>query len=82
MGKRFMSFYKFMLRYPHQLPDRIALAAELKRLAPDHKEVKEIDSMMDMMLIARILKDEQAINAVSGSLWCEYCAACGRPLEE
>lgn len=76
---QFMSFYDYMMNYPHRLPDRLALAAELRNLAKYHHEVKEIDSMMDLFMVSRLLKGDAAIEAASGGLWCEYCTACNRP---
>lgn len=80
MGKEIISFYDFMVSYPHQLPERIALAAELQRLVPAHNEVKEIDSMVDLMLVSELIQNSKAFKAISGGLWCEYCAVSGHPL--
>lgn len=77
MGNRIISFYQYMMDYPHSFPDRLALAAEMQRLASDYPEIERIDSMMDLFNISRLLKDGQALEAVSGNLWCEYCAASG-----
>ena len=80
MGKTIITFYDYMMHYPHQIPDRLALAAELRRLAPYHEEIKEIDSLMDLMTAGRLLSPGKASDAASGSLWCEYCAASGHPM--
>lgn len=80
MGKG-ISFYDYMRKYPHEDPDRVALAADLARLAPLHKEIKKIDSLVALMKLPRLLKDQNAKKAVTGDLWCEYCAACNRPVE-
>lgn len=81
MGRNIKSFYSYMMQYPHKIPDRLALAKELRRLSKDHPEVKAIDSMTDLFLMSSLLKDHKAHEAVSGGLWVEYCMACGRPLD-
>ena len=78
--KKVMSFYAFMQRFYLVDPDRYALAANLKKLAPRHPELKQIDSLTDLMLASSVLTDPDARQAVTGSLWCEYCCRVGRPL--
>ena len=80
MGKKIVSFYDYMMIYPHKIPGRLALAAEMRRLSRRHKEVKEIDCIVDMMAMVHLLKDQTAADAVSGNLWCEYCAASGHAM--
>lgn len=80
MGKTIITFYDYMMHYPHQLPDRLALAAEMEQLARNHREVMEIDSLMDLMNVSRLLQGERSTEAASGSLWCEYCAASGHEM--
>ena len=81
-GKRIMSFYDFMQHFYLKDPDRYALAYNMKQLAPRHKELKEIDSLSDLMICSSILTDPDAKAAVTGSLWCEYCAVSGHPITE
>ena len=80
MGKTIINFFDYMMNYPHQFPDRLALAAEMKQLARNHEEVKEIDCLMDLMTFSRLLEDPRAVEAASGSLWFEYCAASGHEM--
>ena len=81
MGKKkVMSFYDFMMHFYLKDPDRYALAHNMKQLAPRHQELKQIDSLTDLMLASSILTDPDAREAVTGSLWCEYCVRAGRPL--
>ena len=81
MGKKgIMSFYDYMMHFYLKDPDKYALAFELKRLAPRHKELKQIDSLTDLMIAADVLTDPDAKAAVTGSLWCEYCVKTGRPI--
>jgi len=75
-----MSFYEYMMHYPHDIPERLALAENMKKMAPRHKELREIDSMMDLFLAERYLTDDEAAKGITGSLWCEYCIACNRPI--
>lgn len=75
-----MTFYQWMQRYPHKDQERIALAKHMKELGKRHTEVKKIKSFMDLMQVATYMTDGEAFRAVSGSLWCEYCTACGREI--
>ena len=76
-----MTFYRFMQEYPHTDPDRVALAAHMKQLAKRHTEVKKIDSLVDLKIVASYMTNPAALRAVEGgTLWCEYCAACNHPL--
>ena len=81
MGKKIITFYEYMMHYPHQIPDRLALAAAMSRLAPHHEEIKKIDSLMDLMAAGRLLAPGKEADAVSGSLWYEYCAVSGHPMD-
>ena len=78
--KQIMSFYDFMMHFYLVDEDRYALAANMKKLSRKHPELKDIDSLSDLMLSASILTDPDAREAVSGDLWCEYCARTGRPI--
>ena len=80
--KRAMSFYDFMMHFYLKDPERYALAYNMRQLAPQHKELKQIDSLTDLMISASILTDPDAKAAVTGSLWCEYCAISGHPIGE
>lgn len=78
--KKIMSFYDFMMRFYLKDPDRYALAYNMQQLAPLHKELKKIDSLSDLMIAANCLTDPDAKQAVTGNLWCEYCARTGHPV--
>ena len=78
--KKIMSFFDFMMVHYLKDPDRYSLAFELKRLAPRHPELKQIDSLADLMIATNVLTDPDAKAAVTGGLWCEYCTRVGRPL--
>lgn len=78
--KKIKSFYQYMTNYPYKDNCRRALGAELKRLSGHYPQLKEIDSLTDLMMAASVLTDPRAIEAASGALWCEYCAVCGRPI--
>jgi hypothetical protein len=78
--KKIMSFYDFMMHFYLKDPDRYALAYNMKKLAPRHKELKEIDSLSDLMIASQCLTDPDARAAVTGSLWCEYCAVSGHEM--
>ena len=80
-AKKIMSFYDFMMHFYLKDPDRYALAYNMKKLAPRHPQLKGIDSLADLMLSASILTDPDARKAVTGSLWCEYCAVSGHPID-
>lgn len=80
MGKQSMSFYEYMVNCPHRLPEQRVLAYEMRELAKWHKEIKEIDSMIDMFRASQLLHSDMAYDAVTGSLWCEYCAVSGRDM--
>lgn len=77
-----LTFYEYMQHFYKKDCGRCALAHELYRLAPRHKELREIDSLCDLMIAARVLKDPDARDAATGSLWCEYCTVAGRPVAE
>ena len=79
MEKPTLTFYEFMQQYPHEQPYRQQLARHLKQLAKRHTEVKRIDSFMDLMMVSTYMLDRDAFRAVSGDLWCTYCAACNHP---
>lgn len=81
-GKGIMTFYEYMMHFYLKDPDRYALAYNMRKLAPRHKELKEIDSLSDMMMATSILTDPDAREAVTGSLWCEYCAVTGHPIDD
>lgn len=78
--KKIKSFYEYMVHYPFKDNCRLALAAELKKLSPHFPQLKEINSMTDLMLAASLLSDPKAIEAASGDLWSEFCAIAGRPV--
>lgn len=80
--KKIMSFYDFMMHFYLKDPDRYALAYNMRKLAPRHQELKQIDSLSDLMISASILTDPDAKAAVTGSLWCEYCAISGHPIDD
>lgn len=77
-----ITFFEFMQHYPHTDPDRLALAANMQQLAPKHKDLEEIDSLVDLMIASKILTDNKAKRAVTGALWCEYCTISGHPMIE
>ena len=79
--KQPMSFYDFMQHYYAIDLDRYTLAVHMQKLARKHPEVRQIDSMSDLMIAAQeVFTDPDAKKAASGDLWCEYCARVGRPL--
>ena len=82
MGKseKKMSFYDYMMHFYLKDPDRYALAYNMRKLSHRHKEFKEIDSLTDLMIAAQLLTDPDAKAAVSGDLWCEYCAVSGHEM--
>jgi len=80
--KKIMSFYDYMMHFYLKDPDRYALAYNMKKLAPRHPELKQIDSLPDLMIAADCLTDRDARAAVTGSLWCEYCAVTGHPFDK
>lgn len=80
MSKKQMSFYDFMQKYYLVDEDRHALAANMKKLSRKHPELKQIDSLSDLMILSSLLTDPDARAAVSGDLWCEYCFRTGRPM--
>lgn len=78
-----ITFFDYMQQYPHTIPGRIALASELKRVAEYHDELKEINSLADMMTtIPQFIRGGRALASVTGSLWAEYCAVSGHPFLE
>lgn len=79
--KKVMSFYDFMMHFYLKEPDRYALAYDMKRLSRRHPELKEINSLTDLMAAADLFDDREVKAAASGDLWAEYCARCGRPFE-
>ena len=79
-AKKVMSFYDFMMHFYLKDPEKYALAYNMKQLAPRHQELKQIDSLTDLMLAANVLTDPDAKAAATGSLWCEYCVRVGRPI--
>ena len=81
-AKKIMSFYDYMMHFYLKDPDRYALAYNMRKLAPRHQELKQIDSMSDLMLSASILTDPDARAALTGSLWCEYCTVTGHPITD
>ncbi len=80
MGEPIMSFYEWMLEYPHEDTSREMLAEELQRLAQEDPRIEEIDSFFDLITISDSLNDPGSLQAVTDDLWCEYCAACNHPL--
>ena len=81
-AKKIMSFYDFMMHFYLKDPDRYALAYNMRKLAPRHSELKQIDSLKDLMMSASVLTDPDARAAVTGSLWCEYCTVSGHPIDD
>lgn len=77
-----MSFYEYMLRYPFKEPERVSLAREFRKFGKTSQRLREIDSMIDLMSITDILMDPEAMEAVSPSLWIEYCLHSGRDIFE
>lgn len=83
MGKeKYMSFYEYMTHYPFKEPDRRVLAAEIRRVGKQSKMIRDIDSFVDLMSCTYLLTDLQAIEAITASLWYEYCAFVGRPMDD
>ena len=82
MAKKIMSFYEFMMKYDHEDPNRRCLADNMRKLAGRHKKLKQIDSLTDLMIAINTLTDPVAKAAVTGSLWCEYCAISGHPMTD
>ncbi len=80
--KRIMSFYDFMMEFYLIDPDRYALANNMRRLSKRHPELKQINSLADLMIATSILTDPDAKAAVTGNLWCEYCAKTGHPVSD
>ena len=70
-----MTFWQYMMRFPHEDPVRLKLAADMKKNAPKHRELKTIDSRTDLMTARQYLTDPEAMEACDGDLWCEYLAA-------
>ena len=75
-----MSFYEYMMAYPHKTPERKAFAKELKWMAQNDERYKHIDSLSDYMIVT--LDDPFLCEALSPHLWFEYCTICGHPLTE
>lgn len=84
MPKKYtMTFFEYMQQYPHTKQNRRLLADELRRIAEHYVEIKEIDSLVDLMTKApQLVKDGRALAAINGRLWSEYCAVAGRPFFE
>lgn len=79
--KQPMSFFDFMQHYYNIDFGRYTLAVHMQKLARKHPEVKQIDSLSDLMMAAQeVFTDPSAKEAASGDLWCEYCTRVGRPL--
>lgn len=78
--KKIRSFYEYMMHYPYKDNCRRALAADLKKLSALYPQLKEINSMMDLMLAVSVLTDPRAVEAATPSLWCEYCTVNGIPI--
>lgn len=79
-SKKVLSFYDFMMRFYLREPDRYALAFAMKKLSPRHPELKQINSLADMMIATECVTDPDARAAVTGALWSEYCVRVGRPI--
>ena len=76
-----VSFVDWMMRFSDTADDRGELARELIRLGNDHPEVRKIDSFSDLIcIINRYAVSTKAFQAVTDSLWGEYCAACNHEL--
>lgn len=77
------SFYDFMMHTYLIDLDRYTLALNMRQLSKKHPELKQINSMSDLMIAAgEILTNPEARAAATGDLWCEYCARTGHPVEE
>jgi hypothetical protein len=80
-SKKIPSFYDWMMHFYLKDPDRYALAYNMKALSTKHHELKQIDSLTDLMIAAEtVLTDPDAIKAATGGLWCEYCAMTGHEM--
>ena len=79
MGKSELSFFDFITQYPHNFPDRQALAAEFRRLSRRFIGLKDIDSFVELCIAASVLTDPHAVRAITPSLWVEYCLSVDRP---
>lgn len=82
MGEKQITFFDYMMRYPHKLPDRLRLAAEFRRLSRFAPEIKKIDSLSDLMIAAQMIDDPMIAETASGPLWCEYCIFSGRSITD
>ena len=80
--KQYITFYEYITHYPYKDPGCLALSADFRKLGRYHRELRDIDSLFDLMMSVTVLTDIQAIDAVTASLWCEYCAFVGRPISE
>ena len=80
MARKPISFFDFMQRYPHDDQGRRILAYHLKQLAKKYKEIRKIDSLIDLMAARDIMTDPEAIAAVDPALWCEYSSMTNHPL--
>ena len=77
-----MTFYEWIQGDDQEGYERKVLAAHLKELAKRHTEAKKIDSFYDLVTVSTYMTEPDALRAVTDSLWFEYCAATGHPLEE
>jgi len=89
-----ISFYGFITRYPHDDPDRKALASGLREISaalkaqPKHRKEKsprqqdprKIDSLTDLFATAEQM-GRKYDGGFLASLWYEYCYISGRKME-
>ena len=80
MGKKIITFYEYMMHYPHKRPARQELAAAMKKAAQHNPGIKRIDSMVDMYIAFADLGEVAESDKATGGLWYEYCTITGRPL--
>ena len=94
MPEKRISFYWFITKYPHEDPDRKALASGLRELSatlkaqPKHRkersprqlDPRKIDSLTDLFAAVEQMKVEYD-GGFLASLWYEYCYISGRPTQ-
>ena len=79
--KQPMSFFDFMMHNYAIDIDRYTLAVHMMKLARRHPEIKQINSLADLMIASEeVFTNPDAKRAATGDLWCEYCCRTGRPL--
>lgn len=77
-----MSIYEYITQaYGEEPGEAGALARDMLRLSEEHEELKEIRTFGDFINISELVGlSTEGFRAITDTLYCEACTACGLPI--